>query len=89
MKTKIVKIDLLLSFILIYSILLKSSHEYFSEMRYNVLSLQVSILYADPFQRLNAIFNVIISLLQSTVGHRPLQLLAISLDLRLHASSSS
>jgi hypothetical protein len=32
---------------------------------------------------------IIISLLQSTVGHRPLQLVAISLDLRLLASSSS
>jgi hypothetical protein len=31
---------------------------------------------------------IIISPLQSTAGHRPLQLLAILLDLRLHASSS-
>jgi hypothetical protein len=30
------------------------------------------------------IIIIIISLLQSTAGHRPLQYLAISLDLRLH-----
>jgi hypothetical protein len=34
------------------------------------------------------IIIIIISLSQSTAGHRPLQLLAISLDLRLLASSS-
>jgi hypothetical protein len=34
-------------------------------------------------------FEIIISLLQSTAGHRPLQCLAISLDLRLLASISS
>jgi hypothetical protein len=37
---------------------------------------------------LNQLRIIIISLLQSTAGHRPLQYLAISLDLRLLASSS-
>jgi hypothetical protein len=35
-----------------------------------------------------AIIIIIISPLQSTAGHRPLQLLVISLDIRLLASSS-
>jgi hypothetical protein len=35
-----------------------------------------------------SLYIIIISLLQSTAGHRPLQCLAISLDLRLFASSS-
>jgi hypothetical protein len=35
----------------------------------------------------DTIIIIIISLLQSTVGHKPLQCLAISLDLRLLASS--
>jgi hypothetical protein len=37
---------------------------------------------------LKFIIIIIISLLQSTAGHRPLQCLAVALDLRLLASSS-
>jgi hypothetical protein len=41
-----------------------------------------------PNEVCQMIIIIIISLSQSTAGHRPLQLLAISLDLRLLASSS-
>jgi hypothetical protein len=49
------------------------------------------VIYININKPLESLFIIIIiiTLLQSTAGHRPLQLLAISLDLRLLASSSS